>query len=335
MEENGQKKVVYSAVQPSGGLTIGNYVGSIRNWIRMQDEYECFFAMANMHAITVRQEPAELRRRTLELAALYIACGLSPEKCTLYVQSQLPQHAELTWVLNSLTYVGEMERMTQFKDKSRKHADNINMGLMDYPVLMAADILLFQTELVPVGQDQTQHVEIARDIANRFNNRYGETFRVPQALVVKQGAKITSLQDPEKKMSKSDENPNACVFLLDDGDTILRKFKRAVTDSDNQIVASADKPGITNLLTIYASFAGKTVAEAEREFEGKGYGEFKLAVGETVRDALAPVQAEQKRIVADKAYLNGVLSAGAERAYKAARKTLSKVYRKVGFYQGD
>ena len=326
---------MYSAAQPSGNLTIGNYLGAVNNWVKFQDEYECFFAMADLHALTVRQEPSELRRRTLELAALYIACGLDPEKCALYVQSHVSAHAELCWVLNSITYIGEASRMTQFKDKSAKHADNINMGLMDYPVLMAADVLLYQTDLVPVGADQKQHLELARDLAIRFNNRYGETFRVPQALVVKQGAKITSLQDPEKKMSKSDENPNACVFLLDDGDTILRKFKRAVTDSDNRIVASADKPGITNLLTIYASFTGKTVAEAEREFEGKGYGEFKLAVGETVRDALAPVQAEQKRILADKAYLNGVLSAGAERAYKAARKTLSKVYRKVGFYQGD
>ncbi len=327
--------IVYSAVQPSGNLTIGNYVGSIRNWLKMQDEYACFFAMANMHAITVRQDPAELRRRTLELAALYIACGIDPEKCTLYVQSQVPQHAELCWVLNSLTYVGEMERMTQYKDKAAKHADNINMGLMDYPVLMAADILLYQTDLVPVGQDQTQHVEIARDIAVRFNNRYGETFKVPKALVMKQGAKIASLQDPLHKMSKSDENPNASVFLTDDRDTILRKFRRAVTDSGSEIRLSGEKPGISNLLTIYASFAGKTTEEAEREFEGKGYGEFKPAVGETVADALAPIQAEQKRLLADKAYLGGVLAAGAERAYKAARKTLSKVYRKVGFYQGD
>ena len=333
--ENITSKTVYSAVQPSGTPTIGNYIGSIRNWLSMQSEYTCFFAMANMHAITVRHEPAELRRRTLELAALYIACGLDPEKCTLYVQSQVPQHAELTWVLNSMTYVGEMERMTQFKDKSRKHADNINMGLMDYPVLMAADILLYQADCVPVGQDQTQHVEIARDIANRFNNRYGETFKVPQALIMKQGAKITSLQDPAKKMSKSDENPNGCVFLTDDRDTIIRKFKRAVTDSDNKIVFSEEKPGISNLLTIYAAFKGCNIQDAERDFEGKGYGDFKLAVGEVVADALAPVQAEQKRILADKEYLSGVLASGAERAYKTARKTLSKVYRKIGFYQGE
>ena len=330
-----EKKVVYSAVQPSGNLTIGNYVGSIRNWIDMQDDYTCYFAIANMHAITVKQDPALLRRHTLELAALYIACGLDPEKCALYVQSMVPQHAELCWTLNTVTYVGEMQRMTQFKDKSAKHADNINMGLMDYPVLMAADILLYLADYVPVGADQTQHVEIARDIAIRFNNRYGETFRVPQALIVKQGAKIMSLQEPTKKMSKSDENINASVYLSDDKDTVIRKFKRAVTDSDNRIVASAEKPGVTNLLTIYCAFRGCSLEEAQKEFEGKGYGDFKLAVGETVADAIAPVQAEQKRLLADKAYLNGVLKEGAERAFKTARRTLNKVYRKVGFYQGE
>ena len=330
-----EKKVVYSAVQPSGNLTIGNYVGSIRNWIDMQDDYTCYFAIANMHAITVKQDPALLRRHTLELAALYIACGLDPEKCALYVQSMVPQHAELCWTLNTVTYVGEMQRMTQFKDKSAKHADNINMGLMDYPVLMAADILLYLADFVPVGADQTQHVEIARDIAIRFNNRYGETFRVPQALIVKQGAKIMSLQEPTKKMSKSDENINASVYLSDDKDTVIRKFRRAVTDSDNRIIASEEKPGVTNLLTIYCAFRGCTLEEAQKEFEGKGYGDFKLAVGETVADAIAPVQAEQKRLLADKAYLNGVLKEGADRAFKTARKTLSKVYRKVGFYQGE
>ena len=330
-----EKKVVYSAVQPSGNLTIGNYVGSIRNWIDMQDDYTCYFAIANMHAITVKQDPALLRRHTLELAALYIACGLDPEKCALYVQSMVPQHAELCWTLNTVTYVGEMQRMTQFKDKSAKHADNINMGLMDYPVLMAADILLYLADYVPVGADQTQHVEIARDIAIRFNNRYGETFRVPQALIVKQGAKIMSLQEPTKKMSKSDENVNASVYLSDDKDTVIRKFRRAVTDSDNRIIASEEKPGVTNLLTIYCAFRGCTLEEAQKEFEGKGYGDFKLAVGETVADAIAPVQAEQKRLLADKAYLSGVLKEGAERAFRTARRTLNKVYRKVGFYQGE
>ena len=330
-----KKKIVYSAVQPSGNLTIGNYVGAIRNWVRMQKEYDCFYAIANMHAITVRQDPAELRRRTLELAALYIACGLDPDGCALYVQSHVPAHAELAWVLNTCTYVGEMERMTHFKDKSSKHADNINMGLMDYPVLMAADILLYQADLVPVGIDQKQHVEITRDIAARFNNRYGETFRVPEPLILKTGAKVMSLQEPTKKMSKSDENVNASVYLSDDRDTVIRKFKRAVTDSENLVAAREDKPGITNLLTIYSAFKGCSVEEAEKEFSGSGYGDFKLAVGETVADVLAPVQAEQKRLLADKGYLAGVLQSGAERAFKASRKTLSKVYRKIGFYQGE
>ena len=328
-------KVMYSAVQPSGNLTIGNYVGAIRNWLNFQNEYTCYFAMADMHAITVRQDPAELRRRTLELAALYIACGIDPEKCALYVQSHVSAHAELAWILNCYTYVGEMSRMTQFKDKSQKHADNINMGLMDYPVLMAADILLYQADYVPVGADQKQHVEIARDIAVRFNNLYGETFRVPEPLIMKSGAKICSLQEPTKKMSKSDENLNASVFLTDDRDAVIRKFKRAVTDSDNRIVCSEEKPGVTNLLTIYSAFANVSVEEAEKAFAGKGYGEFKIAVGEAVADALAPVQAEQKRLLADKAYLSDILKKGAEKAYLSARKTLSKVQRKVGFYRGE
>lgn len=327
-----KKKIVYSAVQPTGSLTIGNFVGAIGNWLRLQDEYDCFFAIADLHAITVRQEPAELRRRTLELAALYLACGIDPEKCALYVQSHVSAHAELCWILNTFTYVGEASRMTQFKDKSQKHADNINMGLMDYPVLMAADILLYQTDFVPVGADQKQHVELSRDLAERFNNRYGATFKAPEPLIVKGEARICSLQDPAKKMSKSDENPNASVFLSDDRDTVLRKFKRAVTDSDSRIVCTEDKPGISNLLNIYCAFSGHTMSEAEQEFAGMGYGDFKLAVGETVADVLAPIQAEQGRILADKKYLREVLAGGAERAFKASRKTLSKVYRKVGLY---
>ena len=334
MEQETQK-ILYSAVQPSGNLTIGNYVGAIRNWVKLQHEFTCFYAIADLHAITVRQVPAELRRHTLELAALYIACGIDPEKCTLYVQSHVSAHAELAWILNTITYVGEMERMTQFKDKAAKHAENVNMGLMAYPVLMAADILLYQAHVVPVGIDQRQHLEITRDIAGRFNNRYGETFRIPEAYIVKEGAKIGSLQDPVHKMSKSDENLNASVYMADDRDTIIRKFKRAVTDSDNRIAASEDKPGVTNLLNIYASFKGCTVAEAEKEFEGKGYGDFKLAVGETVADVLAPIQAEQKRLLADKAYLSGILTRGAQSAAYAARKTLSKVQRKIGLYRGE
>lgn len=326
---------MYSAVQPSGNLTIGNFTGAIRNWVRMQNDFDCFYAIADMHAITVRQDPALLRRRTVELAALYLACGLDPEKCTLYVQSQVSAHAELGWILNTIAYVGEMERMTQFKDKSQKHADNINMGLMDYPVLMAADILLYQADYVPVGIDQKQHVEITRDLAIRFNHRYGDTFRVPEPYILKEGAKIMSLQDPMKKMSKSDENLNASVFLADDRDTVIRKFKRAVTDSDSEIRISDEKPGITNLLNIYAAFKGCTLQDAEREFQGSGYGDFKLAVGETVADALAPVQEKQKRLLADKAYLNDVLKSGAENAFRAARRTLSKVCRKIGFYRGE
>ncbi len=329
-----EKKVVYSAVQPSGNLTIGNYVGSIRNWIDMQDDYTCYFAIANMHAITVKQDPALLRRHTLELAALYIACGLDPEKCALYVQSMVPQHAELCWTLNTVTYVGEMQRMTQFKDKSAKHADNINMGLMDYPVLMAADILLYLADYVPVGADQTQHVEIARDIAGRFNGVYGPTFTLPEGYVPKAGAKIMSLGEPTKKMSKSEPNVNSFILMTDDKDTIVRKFKRAVTDSDGVVrFDAAEKTGVSNLMTIYAAFTGRSMQEIEAEFAGRGYGDFKLAVAETTADALAPVQAEYARLLGDKAYVDGVLKDGAARAARLAGRTVRKVYRKVGLLQ--
>lgn len=287
-----------------------------------------------MHAVTVRQDPAELRRRTLELAALFLACGVDPEKSVLYIQSHVPAHAELCWALNTFTYVGEMERMTQFKDKSARHADNINMGLMDYPVLMAADILLYQTDVVPVGKDQRQHLEIARDIAQRFNNAYSPTFVVPEALYSKLGAKIGDLQNPEKKMSKSCENPNGSIFLNDDRDTVIRKFKRAVTDSGNEVRYDPEnKAGVSNLLEIYCAFTGKSIKEAEAEFAGKGYGDFKLAVGETVADGLAPIQKEQAKLLADKDYVNSALKSGAERASRAAAKTLNKVYKKIGFYQ--
>lgn len=334
--EEVKRKVLYSAVQPSGILTIGNYLGAIKNWVDLQNDYDCFYAIANMHAITVRQDPATLRQRTLELLALYVACGVDPEKCTLYLQSHVSAHAELQWVLNTFTYVGEMERMTQYKSKCLAHADNINMGLMDYPVLMAADILLYQADLVPVGADQKQHLEITRDIASRFNGIYGNTFTVPEPYILKAGAKINSLQEPDKKMSKSDPNPNAFISMADDKDTVMRKFKRAVTDSEACVrFDEVAKPGVSNLLTIYSIFAGKTIAEAEKEFEGKGYGDFKAAVGEAVADKLAPIQAEQKRLLADKGYLNGILASGAEKAFRAARKTLSKVYRKIGFYQLD
>lgn len=330
----GDKKILYSAAQPTNNLTIGNYIGAVKNWVDLQDEYDCVFAIANMHAITVRQNPAELRKNTLSLLALYIACGIDPKKCVLYLQSHVPAHAELAWVLNTFTYVGEMERMTQFKDKSAKHADNINMGLMDYPVLMAADILLYQADVVPVGVDQRQHLEITRDIAIRFNNIYSPTFTVPEGVYVKVGAKINDLLDPSKKMSKSAENVNGSVFISDDRDTVIRKFKRAVTDSDACVKYDPqNKPGVSNLLSIYSVFSGKTVEECEREFEGKGYGDFKLAVGEAVADKLAPIQAEQARLLADRDYLDGVLKDGAESAARRANRTLSKVYKKIGFYQ--
>ena len=331
-----EKRKLFSAVQPSGAVTIGNYIGAIKNFVALQDEFDCIYAVADLHAITVRQEPAALRKNTLELMALFIACGIDPEKCILFVQSHVPAHCELTWVLNTLTYPGELSRMTQFKDKSAKHADNVNMGLMDYPVLMVSDILLYQAAVVPVGADQKQHLELTRDLAIRFNNRYSETFTVPEAYIPKgSGAKIMSLADPSRKMSKSDENPNGYVTMSDDRDTVIRKFKRAVTDSGNEVRAAEDKPGVSNLIAIYGAFTGKSAAEIEREFEGKGYGDFKLAVGETVADALAPVQAEKARLLKDKAYLNGVMKRGEEAAARIARKTLSKVYRKVGFYRGE
>lgn len=328
------KKTLYSAIQPTNNLTIGNYVGAISNWLKLQNDYDCYFAIANMHAITVRQNPAELRQKTLAMLALYIACGINPEKCCLYVQSHVPAHAELAWVLNTFTYVGEMERMTQFKDKSARHAENINMGLMDYPVLMAADILLYQAQYVPVGEDQRQHLEIARDIAQRFNNALSPTFTVPEGLFLKVGAKINDLQDPSKKMSKSAENPNGSIFMTDDRETVIRKFKRAVTDSGAEIKYDpALKPGVSNLLSIYSVFTGKSIADAEADFAGKGYGDFKLAVGEVVADALAPIQAEQARLIADKDYLNTILKSGAEHASRTAGRTLAKVYKKIGFYQ--
>ena len=336
--ENTQRSVtgkrLYSAVQPTNALTIGNYIGAIRNMVALQDEYDCTYAIANMHAITVRQQPAQLRANTLSVLALYLACGIDPAKCTLYVQSHVPCHAELAWVLNTFTYVGEMERMTQFKDKSAKHADNINMGLMDYPVLMAADILLYNADVVPVGIDQRQHLEICRDIAVRFNNIYSPTFVVPEGVYPKVGAKISDLLDPSKKMSKSSENAAGTGFMNDDRDAIRRKFRRAVTDSEGVVRYDPEaKPGISNLLSIYTAFTGRSIAQAEAEFAGKGYGDFKSAVAETVADCLAPVQAEQARLLSDKQYLNSVLEEGARRAYKVASATLAKVYRKIGFYQ--
>lgn len=329
----GEQKISYSGVQPSGNLTIGNYLGAIKNFSIYSEQYKTFYCVVDQHAITVRQVPAELRRRTYETLALYMACGLDPEKNTLYVQSMVPEHTELAWILNCFTMFGELSRMTQFKDKSTKHADNVNAGLFTYPVLMASDILLYQTDVVPVGIDQKQHVELCRDVAERFNQLYPDTFTVPEPVIAKSGMKIMSLADPTKKMSKSDENTNAVVYILDDRDTIIRKFKRAVTDSGAEIRYAADKPGVSNLISIYSCFTGKTVEEIEREFEGKGYGDFKLAVGEVTADALAPVQEKYRMLLADKAALEVQMKKGAEEASWYARRTLSKVKKKLGFVQ--
>ena len=325
------KKISYSGVQPSGNLTIGNYLGAIKNFSLYSDEYKCFYCVVDEHAITVRQVPAELRRRTYETLALYMACGLDPEKNTLYVQSHVHEHAELAWILNCFTMFGELSRMTQFKDKSAKHSDNINAGLFTYPTLMAADILLYQTDVVPIGIDQKQHVELCRNIAERFNQLYPGTFTVPEPIIAKSGMKIMSLADPTKKMSKSDENVNAVVYILDDRDTIIRKFKRAVTDSDTRVCIGEDKHGINNLIGIYSCFTGKTAEEIEREFEGKGYGDFKLAVGEVCADALAPIQQRFNEYLSDKAMLEAQMKKGAEEASYYARRTISKVRKKLGF----
>ena len=325
------KKILFSAIQPSGILTIGNYLGALRNFKKLQDDYNGVFSLADLHTLTVKQDPAVLRKNIYELTALYLACGIDPEKSILFAQSHVSAHTELAWVLNTICYPGELSRMTQFKDKSQKHEDNINMGLMDYPVLMAADILLYQTELVPIGADQKQHLELARDLAIRFNNRFGETFKVPEGYISKSVARIKSLAEPERKMSKSDANVNAFISMDDDPATVLRKFKRAVTDSDDKIIYSPeDKPGISNLLTIYAAFTDKTIEQAEAEFVGKGYGDFKLAVGEAVTAKIEPVRQEKNKLLGDKAYLDEVLKNGAERAERLAYKTLNKVYKKVG-----
>ncbi len=325
------KKVVFSGVQPSGNLTIGNYLGAIKNFSAFSEAYECLYCVVDMHAITVRQVPADLRRRTYETLALYIAAGLDPQKNTLFVQSHVPAHTELGWILDCFTMFGELSRMTQFKDKSQKNADNINAGLFTYPALMAADILLYGTELVPVGIDQKQHLELARDIAGRFNGLYSDTFVVPEGYIPQNGMKIMSLADPTSKMSKSDKNQNAVVYILDSKDDILRKFRRAVTDSGCEVKAGPGKDGINNLMSIYRCFTGKSEAEIEAEFAGRGYGDFKAAVGEACADALAPVREEYTRLIADKAYLEGVMREGAEKAAYMARRTLSKVKKKLGF----
>ena len=327
----GEKKILFSGMQATGNLTLGNYLGALKNWVTLSDDYECYYSVVDMHSITIRQDPAELRRRARALLTLYIAAGLDPEKSVIYYQSHVSAHAELAWILNCYTYMGELSRMTQFKDKSAKHADNINAGLFTYPVLMAADILLYQADLVPVGADQMQHLELTRDIAQRFNSIYGDVFTVPEAYIGKGGARVMSLQDPSKKMSKSDENPNGSIYLMDDPDTIRRKCKRAVTDMEAAVRYRDEQPGIKNLIDIYSSCTGKTPEEVEKEFDQRGYGEFKEAVGEAVVSVLVPLQTRFKELEKDKAYIDGVIKNNAERAGATAAKTLRKVQKKVGF----
>ena len=332
--EEVKKPVMLSGIQPSGELHLGNYLGAIKNWGELAEQYDCYYFMADMHTITVRQNPADLRRRTVQQLAQYIACGLDPEKNTLFIQSHVPAHAQLGWVLNCYTMFGELSRMTQFKDKSSKHTDNINGGLFTYPALMAADILLYQPDFVPVGEDQKQHCELTRDVAIRFNNLYGDVFKVPEPYIPKVGARVMSLGTPTSKMSKAD--PQGCVFLMDSPDEIARKFKRAVTDSDTENCVRYDpenKPGVANLMSIYSSVTGKTFEEIESEFEGKGYGAFKPAVGDAVIETLRPIREESERLLKDKAYLQGIYKDGAEKASRVANRTLRKVYKKIGFVE--
>lgn len=333
METNEKKKVVLSAIQPTGTPTLGNYLGALKNWKNMADDYECYYAVADLHSITVRPEPAQLRRKTLEMYAFLLAIGLDPEKNTVFVQSHVSAHAQLGWILNCYTQFGEAARMTQFKDKSEKHPENVNVGLFAYPMLMAADILLYQANYVPIGVDQKQHLEITRNIADRFNGLYGETFTLPEPFIGKTGAKIMSLQEPTKKMSKSDTNVKAFISVLDDTDTIVRKIKSAVTDSEARVHYAQGKDGVNNLMTIYSCCTGKDFAEIEKEFDGKGYGDFKAAVAQAVVAELAPVRDEFNRLIADKSYLNACMEAGAQKAARVANRTLRKAMKRVGFYQ--
>ena len=325
------KKRIFSGIQPTGVFTLGNYIGAVRNWGKLQEDYECIYCILDLHAITVMQDPAILRANTMRAYALMLACGIDPQKSVAFVQSRNPAHAELSWVLSCSTMFGELNRMTQFKDKSARHADNINAGLFTYPVLMAADILAYNADLVPIGADQKQHLELARNVAIRFNQRFGETFVVPEPYMPETGARLMSLQDPTKKMSKSDENANGCVYILDDKDTILRKFRRAVTDSESEVCYREGKEGINNLMTIYSCVTGKTLDEITTEFAGKGYGDFKTAVGEAVADHLEPVQTAYARLMEDKAYLNACIDTGSEQAFRLTGKLMSKVYRREGF----
>ncbi len=326
-----KKKVIFSGIQPTGTFTLGNYIGAVRNWGPLQEEYDCIYSIVDMHALTVKRDPVKFRQQTIESYALLLACGIDPQKSIAFIQSHNPSHAQLNWILACSTQFGELSRMTQFKDKSKKHPDDVNAGLFTYPVLMAADILAYNADLVPIGADQKQHLELARNIAVRFNQRFGDMFTVPEPYIPKVGARVMSLQEPTKKMSKSDENTNATILILDDKDTIIRKFKRAVTDSEAVVKYADGKDGINNLITIYSAVTGKSVADIESEFEGKGYGDFKLAVGETVADHLAPVRDNFARLLADKNYLKECYTEGAQRAFKLSNRVISKVHRKVGF----
>lgn len=332
MGEN--KKIIFSGIQPSGYFTLGNYLGALRNWTKLQNQQDCIFCIVDMHALTVRQEAKDLRKRTYDSFVQLIACGIDPERALLFIQSYVPAHAELAWILNCYTYLGELNRMTQFKDKSTKHSDNINAGLYTYPSLMAADILLYQADLVPVGEDQKQHIELSRDIAIRFNNSYSPTFVVPEGYFPKTAARVMSLQEPYKKMSKSDENENAYITLLEEPSSIMKKIKRSITDSENQVRYDREnKAGISNLMEIYASITGKNMKDIEKEFEGVGYGQFKTAVGETIIETLSPIQQKFKELSNEKDFINNLIKEGAIKAQKRSYKTLSKVKKKIGLYQ--
>lgn len=327
-----KKKRVFSAIQPSGTITLGNYLGAVKNWAAMQDEFECIYALADLHTITVRQEPAQFRKNIIEAYASILACGIDTEKSLFFIQSHVSTHAQLAWILNCYTQFGELSRMTQFKDKSAKHADNVNAGLFTYPTLMAADILLYQTDMVPVGADQKQHLELSRNIAERFNGIYGNVFKVPEPYIPTNGARVMSLQDPTKKMSKSDENVNSCIMLMDSPDVIMRKFKRAVTDSEACVRYAEGKDGINNLMTIYSAVTGRNFDEIEKEFDGKGYGDFKTAVGEAVVEELRPVRERYEKYVADKAYMQECFKKADEIAQKISQRTLDKAMKKIGFF---
>ena len=329
-EAPARKKRIFSAIQPSGQMTLGNYLGAIRNWVELQDEFDCVFATANLHAITVRQDPKKLKENTVNLFALLIAAGVDPEKSIFFHQSMVPAHAELSWVLSTFTQFGELSRMTQFKDKSARHADNINAGLFTYPSLMAADILLYQADMVPVGEDQKQHLELTRDIAERFNGIYGKTFVVPEPYIKKNAARVRSLLDPSKKMSKSDPNAKSFILMVDEPATIMKKFRSAVTDSEASVRYAEGKDGINNLMEIYSACTGKTYAQIEDEFRGKGYGDFKTAVGEAVVATLEPIQIRYKELLSDRKHLDELAQRGAANAEKIARRTIEKVYKRVG-----